>query len=90
MSYLPVTSLRQGDIVAFYGARFEIVSTRASQSHIRGSEAYASIDDFVGPCEVAVPIGRWLSGKIQPGYFGPDRDWIFQGNHYAEVFVENR
>lgn len=80
-----VTNLRVGDMVEFYGAIFEIVDTGESRGHIDGHEAYGRFDDFVGPSPVAVPKGRFVSGAPVTGYFGPDRDWTFQGNQLAKT-----
>lgn len=77
---IPVTCLNVGDIVEFYGALFEITSTGESRGHIDGHEAYGRFEDFVGPSPVAIPNGRFISGTAVGGYFGPGKDWTFQGN----------
>jgi hypothetical protein len=63
----------------FYGARFEIYSTAM----------YPELDDPInkeyGP--VMVAMGKWLDGEIVRGYFGPGKDWNFQGNRLARVTV---
>lgn len=76
---IPRTELVEGNIVHFYGARFEIVSTRL-------------IDDFDGvtdkPCKVMVADGKWIDGEVIPGYFGPGKNFNFQGNRFASAVIE--
>jgi hypothetical protein len=91
VQYVSVTELHAGDVAYFHGGEFEIVSTGESRGHIDGyGRAYGSFHDFVGPSPVAVPCGRWLGGEIVPNYFGPGRDWWFQGNHRRVVAIKPR
>jgi hypothetical protein len=69
--------LKVGDIAHFYGARFEITSTEMV------ADKWC---DGHGPVQRA--NGRWLDGHIQPCYFGPDKDWTFQGNKYSSDTIE--
>lgn len=88
MKTVSVTQLNVGDIVHFYGARFEIIRTEESRGHIDGAHAYGLHIDFVGPSPVAVPMGRYIDGDVVVGYFGPNKDWSFQGNFRNRVQVE--
>lgn len=79
---ISVVELNVGDIVHFYGARFEItcaVMFRQDDDHIRQF-------GHIGPTMAA--NGKWLDGATQTGYFGPGKDWNFQGNKGARVTVE--
>ena len=76
-----IHELKAGDIVTRYGANFRILyNARESQAHKPKSGPMVSA---FGPCEVAYAEGQWLSGSIERGYFGPDCNWIFQGNFLA-------
>lgn len=77
-----VTELNVGDKVAAHGAVFEIISTGAG---LVTCDCEQYDPNYVGVCSVAVPVGRWLSGETVPGYFGPGKDWKFQGNHRHTV-----
>lgn len=71
--------LKVGDIAHFHGARFEIYSTNIVDGH----------NDREWPDEkVMVAMGKWLDGHTVTGYFGPGKDWNFQGNHRAYVDIE--
>jgi hypothetical protein len=87
---IPVTSLRVGDIAHAYGGIFEIIKTGESRGHIDGNMAYGSFRDFIGPSPVAVPIGRFVGGEATEGYFGPGKDWSFQGNSRAVAWIVPR
>lgn len=67
-----ILDLEVGDIVDFYSAKFEIISTK--------------IVMYDGD-QVMVAHAKWLSGNEVPFYFGPDKDWTFQGNHHVEYLV---
>lgn len=89
--YVSVTELRVGDVAHAHGAEFVIFTTGESRGHIDGyGAAYGSFLDFVGPSPVARPVGRWIAGETVEGYFGPDVDWTFQGNHRRVVAIEPR
>jgi hypothetical protein len=91
VQYVSATELHAGDVAYFHGAQFEIVSTGESRGHIDGVAAYNnSFNDFVGPSPVATPRGRWIGGEVVEGYFGPDRDWYFQGNRRRVVAIQPR
>jgi hypothetical protein len=79
---ISTTELNVGDIVRFYGARFEIYSTAM----------YPERDDprFAANGPVMVAMGKWLDGEIVRGYFGPGKDWNFQGNKLARVTIETQ
>lgn len=77
-SYL---ELRVGDIAHFHGARFEITRAELKQETDKqlidaGHPQYMSAD------------GKWLDGAIETGYFGPTKDWYFQGNGNATCCIE--
>jgi len=76
------TELQVGNVVRFYGARFEIVNAvmyRQDADHIA---QYGVISHTM------VAKGKWLDGEIITGYFGPTKDWNFQGNSNASVTIE--
>jgi hypothetical protein len=77
--------LRPGNIVSFYGGRFEIVSMpRESGSH--RPEAYWP-SDSIGPSDTVCVRGVCIEGEVK-GYFRPGTEWNFQGNHRAAFSVE--
>jgi hypothetical protein len=91
VQYVSVTSLRPGDVVYAHGGVFEIIST--GYGYMRredGASAYGSYADFVGPSPVAVPVGKFIGGQEVTGYFGPTKDWTFQGNHRHVVAIKPR
>ena len=63
------SELEAGMIVYFYGARFELQDNR-KVSEQDGKPVYGI-------------TGKWLDGEVVRGYFGPDKDWRFQGNDNA-------
>ncbi|TES65654.1 hypothetical protein E2P84_36615 [Burkholderia cepacia] len=82
---ISTTQLHKGDVVHAHGARFEIVSDVTSY---RGQGEPAFNEHGVG--SVAACTGRWIDGAVVRGYFGPNKDWTFQGNHHALVRIEPR
>lgn len=77
-----ITDLEVGMIAHFYGARFLITSTKmVSGQATKGLDFDAS--DLVMRAN-----GKWLDGEIEKGYFGPEQDWVFQGNFRVYVSVE--
>lgn len=77
--YKSVTELQIGDHVQAHGAIFEIIS--------QGSAYYTSYDVALGVPDVATPVGKWISGREEAGYFSKDKTWLFQGNHRHVVAV---
>lgn len=73
--------LAVGCIVHFHGARFEILSAKVRQE--RDARNIAN-----GNAEFMSAKGKWLDGHIEPGYFGPTKEWHFQGNSRAKATVE--
>lgn len=67
--------LKAGMTVEFYGARFEIQDD---------SKTY---DKEGSDTPVTRVTGKWVSGAVVPCYFGPDKDWVFQGNELAHWAV---
>lgn len=63
---IPVTELNVGDVVRFHGARFQVHTAAMYR------------DGAAGP--VMTAHATWLDGDIMTGYFGPGKDWNFQGN----------
>lgn len=68
------SELEAGMVVHFYGARFELQDNR-KVSEQNGMQVYGI-------------TGKWLDGAIIPNYFGPSKDWRFQGNDRASWCVE--
>lgn len=75
---------KAGYIVHFYGARFQIVADARESNGHRSQAAHLITAD--GPSDCATAIGKWVSGEIVPGYFGPNKDWNFQGNFSAGTY----
>ncbi len=76
--------LRKGDIVHFYGGRFEVTTDLVeSQSH--RPEGYWP-QDSIGPSECVWCDAICLEGAV-PGYFQPGSTWTFQGNQRATFAV---
>lgn len=74
-----IMDLKTGMIVHCHSARFEITSTRIYQDCGKQGEKN----------KVMVANGKWLDGRIEPFYFGPEKDWKFQGNYlYGTLRVE--
>jgi hypothetical protein len=76
--------LRKGDIVLFYGGRFEVVTDLRESSGHR-PEGYWP-EAGVGPSDCVVCEATCLSGEVR-GYFRPGSSWTFQGNHRATFAV---
>lgn len=79
---LPYTALKVGHIVHFHGARFEITSTKTYPQEAYHITRYGVISDTMSA------IGKWIDGTTVTGYFGPGKDWHFQGNASAIAEVE--
>ena len=76
-----IMDLNTGMIVHCHSARFEITSTRIYQDCGQPGEKN----------RVMVANGKWLDGRIEPGYFGPGNDWEFQGNYlYGNLQFEQK
>ncbi len=71
------TELQIGDIVHFYGARFEINSVELKADTSRDANG-----------DIMRANGKWLDGETVEGYFGPKIDWMFQGNKVAVAAIE--
>lgn len=69
--------MKVGDVVYFSGARFKITETEMHDAE--------KCESKFG--DVITANGKWLDGQIIPGYFGPNRDWTFQGNDLATVGI---
>lgn len=73
--------LKVGNIVHAYGARFEIVE-------INEFEQTSEYLIKAGRTKIVSAIGKWIDGQILPGYFGPEKNWNFQGNSGVSQFIE--
>lgn len=69
---ISIMNFKVGMVVLFSGARFQITAVQRHQT-----KSGLGDDEMV---EVVCGNGKWLSGRIERGYFGPTQDWIFQGN----------
>ncbi len=81
LKQINILNIFVGDIVRFHGARFEITTTRI----------YKETDERLienGCFNVMCANGKWIDGQIVDGYFGPTKDWGFQGNKNATVMIE--
>lgn len=74
---IPYTELEVGHIVHFYGARFEVYSTRLVTDNAPDNHG-----------DIMVAMAKWIDGEVVQGYFGPGKDWNFQGNRLAQASVE--
>lgn len=72
---IPVTKLKVGDTVRFHGARFYVHTTNLHRHQV--GEAFTD--------HVMSAMATWLDGDIMANYFGPGRDWNFQGNEAHRV-----
>ena len=81
---IPATRLLVGDIAYFYGAEFEITEVRSAAPRAWDGSAY------MGPSDTVIANGKWLAGAIEPHYFGPTLDWVFQGNHRRTITIRAR
>lgn len=66
------TEVQIGNIIHAYGARFEVVR----------------IVRFTEQDVVQANIARWLDGRIEVGYFGPSKDFNFQGTSCGMFRIE--
>ncbi len=79
--YINQMDVKIGDIVHFHGARFEITSRKDYKENnpiilAGGIDSYCAAN------------GKWLDGEIINGYFGPKKDWNFQGNKRVTLTIE--
>lgn len=77
---ITVPQLNVGAIVHAHGARFEVLAVNDVSAFYRDLIA----DEVVFSCPA-----KWLDGAVQNGYFGPTKNWTFQGNNSATVMVED-
>lgn len=72
--------LKVGDVVHFYGARFEIKSTKIVPE---------TDPRYVHNGDIMSAQGVWIDGAEVRGYFGRNKpNWHFQGNKNAVAAVE--
>lgn len=76
-----IRDLQPGDIVHAHQARFKILAVPTIYP-VKPDDQYADGGD------VANVPAKWLDGAVERGYFGPDKDWTFQGNNRVKVAVE--
>jgi hypothetical protein len=74
--------VKVGDVVHFYGARFEIISRK---DYVETDKDLLALG--AGPTYCSA-IGKWLDGAIVRGYFGPTKNWNFQGNKNVTLQIE--
>lgn len=72
------TQVIVGDIVHAHGAVFKV------------KEVINFPGEGTDGKDVAVNIAEWISGRTVPGYFGPGKDWNFQGNDRVTLYIEPR
>ena len=73
--------VKVGDVVHFHGARFEIIERKEY------AETQQDLID-IGRTVYVSAIGKWLDGDVVRGYFGPDKNWNFQGNCGVTLLIE--
>lgn len=77
-----IMDLVVGNIVHFHGARFEVTATKIVEHRSMHDVFNADRDTMM------VANGKWLDGAKVNGYFGPNKDWNFQGNKRVSHAVE--
>ena len=77
-----IMDLEIGHIVHFHGARFEITKKTVVKNRSMHEEFNADRDTIM------CANGVWLDGAKVNGYFGPNKDWNFQGNKNVSHAVE--
>jgi hypothetical protein len=77
-SYKYIKDLVAGDIVKEYDAYFLIVKDAISSMSHRPEGPRGVVTQ--GPSDCAWADSKWVSGEVVKGYFGPDKNWLFQGN----------
>lgn len=78
-----VARLQAGDVVHFYGGRFQILEDARELQSYRPESGHLKIAP--GPCNGAVARSVCIEGSV-PGYFSPGVEWGFQGT-YAGSFA---
>ncbi|WP_310638988.1 hypothetical protein [Burkholderia gladioli] len=72
-----------GDIVHAYGARFNIIKVYEYEE--RDPRLIA-----LGLDKIVSGEGQWIDGETITGYFGPTKNFNFQGNANATLRIEVR
>ena len=72
-----IHELKKGDIVSAHNALFRVLFDA------RESSGHRVIDAGPGPIDIAYTEAEWVSGEIVPHFFGPECNWVFQGNFNA-------
>lgn len=76
-----IHDFKKGDIVHFYGARFEILEDAThSMGHLPRS---GNIEIAHGPSDCAYAPSVCIDGQETRGYIVHGRAWTFQGNRLA-------
>ena len=79
-----IHDFKKGDIVHFYGARFECLEdARESRGHGPYSD---HITRAHGPCDCAVTRSICIDGQETRGYIQHGKEWTFQGNFRAGAY----
>lgn len=76
---ITLPELNVGDIVHAHGARFEVYCATMYKEHEAKYKEHGPIMNAQA---------RWLDGRTETGYFGPGKDWTFQGNKLATLNIE--
>jgi hypothetical protein len=74
----PVAALKAGDIVCFYGGRFQITEDARELQSYRPEAGH--LVTAPGPCNGAIANSICIEGQV-PGYFEKGTTWTFQGTH---------
>lgn len=79
-----IHQFKKGDIVHFYGARFEILE----DAHDSGAHRpmAGSIKVAHGPSECAIARSICIDGQETRGYIEHGKEWTFQGNFKAGTY----
>ncbi len=79
-----IHEFKKGDIVHFYGARFELIEDAHESGGHRPQAAH--LVTAHGPSDCAVARSVCIDGQETPGYIEHGRTWSFQGNHLAGTY----
>lgn len=83
--YVNIHDMQLGDRVYAAGALFEV-----KEAYTVPRDAQDLLHGYSDDRGVAVRISRWLFGHIERGYFGPNKEWNFQGNHRVSHWIAVR
>lgn len=75
-----IMDLKVGHVIHHYGARFRVTDTKVVTPDPHYPHNH--------PEPIMVAQAEWIDGIVEPGYFGPDKGWVFQGNARVAHWVE--